>query len=328
MAENQRYVRLGVFVFVTLVVVAAILFILGGRSLLEPTFTFETYFDESVAGLDVGAPVKFRGVPMGQVTQIVTSPAVYEVGVPIAKRREYIVVRVKITGHKAQVLQWKAEAQEMVKDGLRVQTQLAGITGEQYLALDRLDPKTHPPLPFDWTPEYLYIPSAPSFAGEITANVQKFLAQLNGADIKELGQNLNKLTVSLTRKVDELPVAELSAEASALLKDSRATVDRLKVVLDKPAVDAMLEDTSAFTGRLRKIADSGEFDRMVQSIDDLAQRLDGVVGDNQYDVRVIVQDLRVTADNLRTLSETLKRYPAGVLTGGPPEKLQIPEKSP
>lgn len=321
-------VRLGMFVFVAIAVAAGILFILGGKSLFEPTFTFETYFNESVAGLDVGAPVKYRGVPMGQVTEIVTSPAIYEAGVPIDKRRAYIVVRVKITGHKEQVAQWKAEAAELVTRGLRVQTQLAGITGEQYLSLDRLDPQSNPPLPFDWKPEYLYIPSAPSSADAIIANVQQFLAQLNGADIKELGQNLNKLTVSLTKKVDELPVAELSAEASALLKDSRATVDRLKAVLDKPAVDAMLADTSAFTGRLRKIADSGDIDRMVKSIDDLAQRLDGVVGDNQYDVRVIVQDLRVTADNLRTMSETLKRYPAGVLIGGPPEKLQIPEKSP
>jgi len=56
--------------------------------------------------------------------------------------------------------------------------------------------------------------------------------------------------------------------------------------------------------------------------------MDAFVADNQYDVRVIVQDLRATAGNLRTLSETLKRYPAGALIGGPPTKLQLPGKSP
>ena len=66
---------------------------------------------------------------------------------------------------------------------------------------------------------------------------------------------------------------------------------------------------------------------MVKRIDDTAERLDALIGDNQYDVRVIVQDLRVTADNLRVLSETVKRYPAGVLVGGPPDKVQLPGAS-
>ena len=51
MAEETRYRRLGVFVFVALSLCGAILFLLGGRSLLQPTLTFETYFKESIAGL-------------------------------------------------------------------------------------------------------------------------------------------------------------------------------------------------------------------------------------------------------------------------------------
>ena len=43
-----------------IVSVAAILFVLGGRALFEPTMTFETYFDESVAELDIGSPVCFE----------------------------------------------------------------------------------------------------------------------------------------------------------------------------------------------------------------------------------------------------------------------------
>ncbi|MFY9973837.1 MAG: hypothetical protein WAK53_06265 [Chromatiaceae bacterium] len=39
---------------------------------------------------------------------------------------------------------------------------------------------------------------------------------------------------------------------------------------------------------------------------------------------MVVEDLRATADNLRTLSETAKRYPAGILFGAPPEKGGFP----
>jgi ABC-type transporter Mla subunit MlaD len=327
MQENKRYIRLGLFVFATLLVAAAVLFVLGGRSLFAPIFMFETYFNQSVDGLDVGSPVKFRGVPLGQVTEILTSSAAYESDVPLDRRRGYIVVRAKVTGSEAQVSQWRMESVAMADRGLRAQTKLAGITGQQYLALDRLDPRAYPPLPFDWKPKYPYLPSAPGLAGEIIANAQQFLGRLNEANVNELGQNLNKLIMALNKKVDEVPLSELYGKASALLTDSRLVVNDLKRILAKPDIDETLHNLAATSGRLRKFADSGEIDQMGKSFDDLAQRLDAVVGDNQYDMRVIVQDLRSTADNLRTLSETLKRYPAGALIGGPPEKLQFPGES-
>jgi phospholipid/cholesterol/gamma-HCH transport system substrate-binding protein/paraquat-inducible protein B len=56
--------------------------------------------------------------------------------------------------------------------------------------------------------------------------------------------------------------------------------------------------------------------------------LDVLVGDNQYDVRAIVEDLRSTAGNLRAVSESVKRYPAGALVGGPPDKIQFPGRLP
>ena len=52
-------------------------------------------------------------------------------------------------------------------------------------------------------------------------------ASLDKADIQQLGQNLNALVVNLNKKLDEVPVAQLSAEAMAVLKDARATIDRV-----------------------------------------------------------------------------------------------------
>jgi phospholipid/cholesterol/gamma-HCH transport system substrate-binding protein len=335
MEVNKHYFRLGLFVFTTIVVLAAILFILGGRSLFQPSFTFETYFNESVAGLDIGSPVRFRGVPLGQVSEIVTSAAAYETDVPIGQRRGYIVVRAKVTGSESQVRQWRNEVAEMVKGGMRVQTQLAGITGQQYLSLDLFDAAKYPPLPFDWTPEHPYVPSAASVTAEIIANAQAFLASLNEADVKALGQNLNTLIVTLNSKIGQLPVAELAAEASAVLKDARVTIRRigstssqLDRLLGDPKLKQTVDNVAALSEALRKVTARGDLERLVGNLDAAAARLDGLIGDNQYDIRVIVQDLRTTADNLRAVSEVLKRYPAGALVGGPPEKIRIPGKSP
>lgn len=328
MEKDKSYVRLGLFVTVTVAILAAILFLLGGRSLFEPTFTFETYFKGSVAGLEIGAPVSYRGIPLGRVSEILGSATIYEQDKPIDERLNYIIVRAKMSGSSEQVTGWKRDFDALIKNGLRTQTQIAGITGQQYLALDILDPGAHPVLPHDWTPKLPYLPSAPSLTGEIVENARRFIASLDKTDIPLLGRNLNKLVVTLNDKAGALPVDELGTETVALLKSARATFDRANAILAEPGLKQSVDNAAQITDRLRKLADSGALDLMVKNMNDVAARIDAMVGENQYDVRAVIQDLRVTAGNLRTLSETLKRYPAGVLLGGPPDKVQIPERSP
>ena len=140
-----------------------------------------------------------------------------------------------------------------------------------------------------------------------------------------------------------MPVAELSNQALAVLGDAHAAVGRIDDLLSKPDVEAALHNAASASGRLdglladpgltetvnnvaaisarlRKLVSSGDMDRLVKSLDAAATRLSGLIGDNQFDVRVIVQDLRVAANNIRVLSDSVKRNPAGVLLGGPPRK--------
>ena len=197
MTEETRYRRLGVFVFVALALCVGVLFLLGGRSLFQSTFTFETYFNDSVAGLEIGSPLRFRGVPLGQVTEILPSWTEYEWQVPSNKRRDYIVVRATISQNREWIQRIRNEAGDMVKAGLRAQTQLAGITGQQYLGLDFLDPVQYPSLPFDWKPRYVYVPSAPSLTSQIIANVQHF--QL--ANLGHVRRQIRQLLDHSARKV-------------------------------------------------------------------------------------------------------------------------------
>jgi ABC-type transporter Mla subunit MlaD len=328
MNEGTRHVRLGVFVVVTFGVLVAVLFLLGGRKLFQPTFTFETYFDRSVAGLEVGAPVRFRGVPLGQVTEIRTSAATYEADVPLGKRREYILVRAKVNLSAEEAEQMKRDVPQMVKKGLRAQTQLAGLTGQQYLSIDFFEPGKHPPLEFEWTPKYTYLPSAPSLASEIVAHAQAFVARLNEADIETLSRNLNTLVTDVDRKVNEVPAAELAARAEDVLKSANSTFERVDRMLAAAPLEQTLRHLDSASSRLDALlAEDGDVTGMLRHIDTAAGRVDALIGDNQHDIGAIVQDLRATSDNLRTLSESVKRYPAGALVGGPPREIQIPRTS-
>jgi phospholipid/cholesterol/gamma-HCH transport system substrate-binding protein/paraquat-inducible protein B len=326
MDEGKRHYRLGLFVVVSIVAFSVLVFVLGGRKLFQPTYTFETYFDGTVAGLEIGAPLRYRGIPLGEVSEITGSAAEYERDVPLQKRRNYIVVRAKVTVSAVHAIQIKRDAPELIKLGLRAQTQLAGITGQQYLSLDQLDPAENPPLQFEWTPKYKYVPSAPSRTGEMLARAQVFLANLSEVDVKKLDENLNRLLVNANAKIGELPVARLSADADIVLKDANATIIRAEPVVAD--LRQSVDNLAVITASLRGVADRGELERTITHIDEAIERVNGLVGDNQYDARVIVRDLRVTADNLRELSATIKRYPAGALIAGPPERVSLPvEKS-
>jgi ABC-type transporter Mla subunit MlaD len=327
MEEAKRYGRLGAFVAVSLCVLLAGLFLLGGRKWLQPTFTFETYFDQSVAGLDVGAPVRFRGVPLGHVAAILTSAATYEQSAPLDKRHEYIVVRVEVNLSGQEAAQMRRDAETLAARGLRAQTQLAGITGQQYLALDFLDPQKYAPLPFDWTPRYMYLPSAPSSAGEIIAKAQRVLASLSETDVKNLGQSLNTLVSDLDTKLGEIPVTELATHLEVALKAANGMLSRMDRLLADPSVKQTVDDAAIVSSRVRHMTEDGDLPRLLKDLGDASERLDALVAGNQYDVRATVEDLRTTAANLRALSESVKRYPAGALVAGPPEKIQLPGHS-
>jgi phospholipid/cholesterol/gamma-HCH transport system substrate-binding protein/paraquat-inducible protein B len=285
---------------------------------------FETYFDQSVAGLDVGAPVKFRGVPLGHVSAILTSAATYEQSVPLDRRREYIVVRVEANLSGQEAAQMRRDVPSLMAKGLRAQTRLEGITGQQYLALDFLDPQKYAPLPFDWKPRYFYLPSARSSAGEIIAKAQSLLESVNATDIKILAKSLNKLIGDTDLKLAQIPVADLSSNLQSVLKDAERTISRMDGLLADPSLRQAIDNAATVSARVRQMSDDNKLDHIVKNIDTLSERLDALIEDNQYDIRSIVVDLHATGGNLRALSERIERYPAGVLFGGPPEKFEPP----
>jgi ABC-type transporter Mla subunit MlaD len=169
------------------------------------------------------------------------------------------------------------------------------------------------------------VPSLPSLSGEIIANAQAFMGSLGQVDVKNLSVNLNRLLVNVNDKVGSLPLEQLSADTQNVLRNANATIMRVDRLLAD--VKQSVDNVEVITGSLRGFADRGDLYRTITRIDQTVERLNGLMGDNQYDVRVIVQDLRTTAANLRALSTTIKQYPAGALIGGPPERVQLPAES-
>jgi phospholipid/cholesterol/gamma-HCH transport system substrate-binding protein/paraquat-inducible protein B len=337
MAGKPNYFRLGLFVLASLTLGFVLLFVLGGRALFTPRTTIETYFNESVAGLGVGAPVQFRGVRVGEVSEILLS-SVYQADIPLDSRANYIVVRMRIDNLTRAELE--RDYKIYVERGLRAQTQLAGVTGQQFIGLDFLDPARNPPLAFTWTPKHPYLPSAPSLSNQIIANAQSFLASLDQADIAQLGQNLNRLVLTLDRRLSEIPLQKIGVELVATLAASRSAMERIdrtlaaakldasfarvNKILADPAFDSAPQDLAVVAARLRKLAESGELERAVAGVDQVLARSNRLLADNEEPLRAALSDLRDTLLNLRMLTDTVKRWPPGLLFSAPPKSVELP----
>ena len=218
MTEKARYFKIGLFTLGALGLLCVGLLIFGASSFFnEPPILAETYFLQSVQGLDVGAPVKFSGVQVGKVKNIrfIKDEYKHEKSLKdLAEHYKIVIVVFELETKyfldiKNKNLKKKqASVNYLVEEhALRVKMVGIGITGLVYLELGFQDPNEVPPLDeMDWKPEYLYIPSAPSMTTRFRDSVEKFLNKLD-SDVYPLLTNLKQTSVelpTLMTKLDEI----------------------------------------------------------------------------------------------------------------------------
>src|SRR5439155_1473566 len=179
----------------------------------------ETYFNESVQGLDIGSKVKYRGVSVGEVTRIGFTYNKYQQDKPPGDRLRYVLVEATILGRligtKAGGEITRPETVRMeIEKGLRIRLAPQGITGTNYLEIDYADPKTNPELPISWEPDHVYIPSTQSTltqffsaAGEVVEKLQHLdLDRVVGgteSDLRKTLDNVRQITDNLRDLTEE-----------------------------------------------------------------------------------------------------------------------------
>ena len=85
MENRGTYLRVGALVVLASAALVGLVLFFGGARISSGR-AFESYFGETVQGLEVGAAVKYRGVTLGQVTEIGLVSATYGEEVPEAQR--------------------------------------------------------------------------------------------------------------------------------------------------------------------------------------------------------------------------------------------------
>lgn len=314
--NNTKLFRLGLFVIAAVAMLIAASIILVGPSLTQPKTITETYFKYSISGLEVGSPVKFRGIQVGEVKEILLSTEAYpqSAGDVISNLNSVAVVRMQLDLPEDSV---SKELQDYIKEGLRAQTQLAGITGSLYISLEFLDPAKYPAdrIKLEWQPKYSYIPSAPSLSNEIVENVKNFLAGLDEMDLEKYLSNtlpvINSLISNLNRiaeSIDTNTVQDIGTNLNTLLSRTDSKISEF----DIQSLNELIGRLDTATKNFGDMAQKTNTRKLVDSLTQLSHRLNSIVGNNQYEVQQIIANINHITQNLQSLSRELINDPSAL----------------
>ena len=248
MIRKYDYFKLGAFIIVGSCMLMAVVIILGAGRYFETNYTVETYFDESINGLEVGSPVKLRGVNIGRVSVIDFVSNKY---VDTEKSSiRYVLVKCELN-HKLFMDMtdegfMNATNQE-VKLGLRVRPTTLGLTGQLFLNFVYVDPDSNPPLPIDWTPDVPYIPSMPSTMGRIENAVTTISDTLSGIRQEDIESIIGDVK-SIVNAIDEFMRTEGGKAAGNKLLDilerTSAILARTDELLAAPEAELIIPETA------------------------------------------------------------------------------------
>jgi len=256
---------------------------LAYRDVVVMPFTLR--FRESVRGLSIGAPVDFRGIVMGEVTDIrpqyeneETYMVVFANLYPerMASRQIGEPKRLKRGFSREQVID------ELIETGMRAQLRTANlITGQRYVALDSF--KDAKPDTVDWKESPPRFPTVPGTFTGVAENIAQITKKLSAVPFDDIGKDLKRGLETLDRtlkSVDKLAkrvgseIAPEVRESLVALRSALATVERT-VTEDAPL---------------------------------------------QQDARAALREVARAAASLRVLVEYLEQHPEALIRGKPEEK--------
>jgi len=326
MSARANYFKIGLFVLLGTAIAVTGLMALGAGSLLQKKFYAESYFEESVQGLDVGSPIKFRGVQIGRVETITL------VGAEYATDKRYVLVRFSLYRDAIGALSQAAVKRFVdseVEKGLRVRLAFQGVTGAAYLEADYLEAERAPWLSIDWQPAYPFLPSAPSTITRYSEAIDGILKNIEQIDIQAIGSGLERALTALNGVMAQARVGEVGQQAVQLLSELRTTnrrLERLVAGAETPVGRVLQElpetvhNLNRLTAQLNALA--GDLPENIAPLGSTLRRLNGLLAAEQQTIEETLDNFQQVSENLRDITDEARRYPAQMLLGAPPPPVE------
>ncbi|MGE4281708.1 MAG: MlaD family protein [Magnetospirillum sp.] len=300
--------------------VAAILFF-GGLRLFSSTSRAVVFFGESLAGLEVGAPVTFQGVRIGSVQSIAIRMNVDEMTARIPVFLEFDSDKVSWEGVRngGDVVDQK----RLVAVGLRAQLAMQSLVTGQL----RIDLEFRPGTPAQLVGAVTDVPEIPA----VPSDLNELRNKLTALPLHELAETAQRAFLSLERLSGHLdsvldPLSESvrrsTDAATRTLETTDETLRRLQMDVSTTlrGVDALVIDARAqldsHSGDLGRTLVSAE--RASRQAEVLLESLNGLVEPRSQargDLEATLRDLAASASSLRGFTRAVERDPSAILTG-------------
>jgi paraquat-inducible protein B len=303
---------IGAFVVGAIALLLVAIAIFGSGRFFAKRPVVVMFFQGSVKGLSVGAPVMFRGVPIGNVTDIEIVVDRKDRTVVIPVYAEFDPMRFQERGLKGERFPPLANLKESIAAGMRAQLELQSfVTGQLMINVD-----FYPDTPVvlvgaePGTPE---IPTIPS-------SMQRLVKKFEDLPIEEIAQNVNTAVMGVSRLVNSPEVAKAIADVSQAANELKGLVGNMNrqmgplvATVDQSVkkYGKLADDTGQELGKARQAIEEtlGDVRTLVRDTDAQVAPTAGAVRETLRDVRTLVRSLDAQVSSVAaTLNETAKEY--------------------
>ncbi|MEI7705996.1 MAG: MlaD family protein [Deltaproteobacteria bacterium] len=313
MRANPKVVG-GFIIGGSLLLLLAVASLMSGKFLTHST-RLVSFFPESVRGLQIGSPVTFRGVPLGQVTAIEAYMVTGE-GIDIKVTYEVNLDRINDPGGMVRNLKamGPADGAKMLSDkGLRAELQTTSmVTGQLYIDLD-FHPKTKPRR-LDIPTDVPQIPTAPTRFQLLSERIEKFANSLADVPLEDIGKNLSDALLAVRDIARSPELRQAIAAAGSAGKDLNRTLGGIDKLVGDLRVKVNDADVKLVVADLHRTLEAAQ-----RGLDQVASTLAGSSG-VQRELSHTLSELARAAAAVRVLAEYLERNPSAVLDGKPAPK--------
>lgn len=304
---------IGGFVVGAIALGIALVVLMGSVRLFRDTNDFVVYFKQSVNGLKIGAPVKLRGIEIGQVKSIS-----FSVGGARQENLDQFRIPVVIEIDNDRVREEGGRAggdttrmRELINNGLRAALSVESfVTGVLYVSLDFKpeSPAYYADLPND---PLMELPTTDSDFEAVQANITQIVEKLALADVPGLIDSAAAMAGSLTRAADAFRTTDLINSTQTSLAEINTTLKDLRAFL--ATAETHLASTS---GQMDSTAQ-----RLRSTLDRASDALDAIRMSLGPEAPVVVRmeeamaELAAASRAFRELAQELERNPSGVVRG-------------
>lgn len=331
MSKQASKSLIGAFVLGALVLIVAGVVVFGSGKLFKEGKKSVMFFEGSVKGLQIGAPVVFHGARIGHVTDVVVKMSARDLTAFIPVYVEiYPKKIVPIEGDHGYDQQY---LQALIEKGLRAQLQLQSfVTGQLMVNLD-----FYPNTPIRLVGLEKRNPEIPT----IPSGLEQMTKRWEELPLKDIADRLNETLAGINRLVNSRDLQASIGSLNRLLRNTDALVKNLNTEIGPLVSDirgttgaaraafAQAEKTLRFDeGAPGQIASSikqtlSAAEATLKETNTAVSNLNGIVAQNAnlgYEIGRTLEQIAELSRSLRVLADYLERHPEALLRGKSPAK--------